>query len=121
MRSRPVLAVAVSLAAVAATIAGFTLAQGSPHVLPAENTAIQHVVVIFDENESYDHYFGTYPVATNPAGEPAFTAKAGTPASDNYESDPGLLTANPNEDNPVRLDRSQAVTCDNNHGYAAEQ
>ena len=36
---------------------------------PAARTPIQHVVVIFQENESFDHYFGTYPVASNPAGE----------------------------------------------------
>ena len=32
-----------------------------------------------------------------------------------------LLTHNPNTANPARLDRSQAVTCDQNHGYTAEQ
>ena len=39
--------------------------------------AIRHVVVIFQENVSFDHYFGTYPHALNPPGEPAFTAFAG--------------------------------------------
>ncbi|WP_284286348.1 alkaline phosphatase family protein [Alicyclobacillus fastidiosus] len=29
-------------------------------------TPIKHVVVIFGENVSFDHYFGTYPHATNP-------------------------------------------------------
>src|SRR5262249_25317681 len=33
---------------------------------------IEHVVVIFQENVSFDHYFGAYPHATNPAGEPSF-------------------------------------------------
>ena len=32
-----------------------------------------------------------------------------------------LLTRNPNGVNPFRLDRSQAFTCDNDHGYSAEQ
>jgi phospholipase C len=32
-----------------------------------------------------------------------------------------LLTNNPNGFNPVRLDRSHAVTCDQNHGYGPEQ
>ena len=36
-------------------------------------TPIQHVVVIFGENISFDHYFATYPYSTNPQGEPAFT------------------------------------------------
>ena len=31
-------------------------------------TPIQHLVVIFQENVSLDHYFGTYPYATNPKG-----------------------------------------------------
>ena len=30
---------------------------------PAPTTPIQHVVVIFNENISFDHYFGTYPKA----------------------------------------------------------
>ena len=29
-------------------------------------TPIEHVVVIFQENVSFDHYFGTYPIAANP-------------------------------------------------------
>ena len=33
-------------------------------------TPIKHVVVLFQENISFDHYFGTYPYATNPADEP---------------------------------------------------
>lgn len=43
-------------------------------------TPIKHVVVIFQENVSFDHYFGTYPNATNSAGEPAFHALPGTPS-----------------------------------------
>ena len=31
---------------------------------------IQHLVVIFQENVSFDHYFGTYPNATNASGQP---------------------------------------------------
>ena len=36
-------------------------------------TPIKHVVVIFDENISFDHYFGTYPNAANTDGEPRST------------------------------------------------
>ena len=82
-------------------------------------TPIKHLVVIFDENISFDHYFGTYPRATNPAGEPRFVAKAGTPKVAGLSHK--LLTHNPNSSNPTRLDRSQAVTCDQDHGYTAEQ
>jgi len=90
-------------------------------------TPIKHLVVIFDENISFDHYFGTYPVAANPSGEPQFTAKAGTPTVNGYTK--ALLTANPNLNpangsgatNPFRLDPSQAVTADQNHDYTPEQ
>jgi phospholipase C len=82
-------------------------------------TPIKHLVVIFQENVSFDHYFGTYPTATNPAGEPAFHAAPGTPSVNGLSGT--LLTNNPNGANPQRLDRSQPLTCDQNHGYTAEQ
>ncbi|HLW02831.1 MAG TPA: alkaline phosphatase family protein [Ktedonobacterales bacterium] len=80
---------------------------------------IQHLVVIFQENVSFDHYFGTYPNAANPKGEPAFYAFPGTPVPNGLT--PTLLNDNPNLDNPQRLDRSQAITCDQDHGYTDEQ
>jgi phospholipase C len=33
---------------------------------PEASTPIKHLVVIFQENISFDHYFGTYPNALNP-------------------------------------------------------
>ena len=45
----------------------------------ANATPIQHLVVIFQENVSFDHYFGTYPNALNPKGEPKFKAASNTP------------------------------------------
>ena len=61
------------------------------------SAAIKHVVVIFGENISFDHYFGTYPNALNLPGETKFTAATGTPTTaNNYISNPGLLTNNPN-------------------------
>ncbi|HET9060193.1 MAG TPA: alkaline phosphatase family protein [Acidimicrobiales bacterium] len=80
---------------------------------------IKHLVVIFDENVSFDHYFGTYPTAANPPGEPAFQALTGTPTVNGLSNT--LLSANPNLSNPQRLDRSQALTCDQDHGYTSEQ
>ncbi|MGG2093397.1 alkaline phosphatase family protein [Bacillus sp. S13(2024)] len=71
-------------------------------------TPIKHVVVIFSENVSFDHYFGTYPNAKNPAGEPKFQAKANTPYVNGLTNE--LLNHNPNQFNPKRLDRSQAMT-----------
>jgi phospholipase C len=91
-------------------------------------TPIKHVVVIFQENVSFDHYFATYPNAANPAGEPRFVAAPGTPAVNGLTGT--LLTNNPNATNPVngagktnpfRLDRSEAATADQDHGYTPEQ
>ena len=44
------------------------------NALPAATTPIQHVVIIFGENISFDHYFGVYPKALNPPGQPRFIA-----------------------------------------------
>jgi phospholipase C len=85
----------------------------------ATATPIQHVVIIFQENTSFDRYFGAYPDALNPSGEPKFTAKAATP-SVNGLSDT-LQSANPNLFQPFRLDRSEAYTCDMDHNYTDEQ
>ena len=85
----------------------------------ATETPIKHLVVIFQENITFDHYFGTYPNAANPPGEPRFTARDDTPAVNGLSG--GLLTDNPNLFNPFRLDRSQAFTCDMDHGYTDEQ
>ena len=82
-------------------------------------TPIKHLVVIFQENESFDHYFGTYPHAADGPGEPTFTAKADTPSVNGLNN--ALLTANPNHYNPRRLSRGEAVTCDMDHGYTDEQ
>jgi phospholipase C len=82
-------------------------------------TPIKHLVVIFDENISFDHYFGTYPNALNPEGEPAFTPAAGTPDVNGLT--PGMLLNNPNPAAPFRLDRSQFLTCDNDNHYTDEQ
>ena len=82
-------------------------------------TPIKHTVVIFDENVSFDHYFGTYPKATNPTGQSKFTAAKGTPSVNGLTGT--LLTDNPNSAQPKRLAPSQAVTCDQNHNYKNEQ
>jgi phospholipase C len=90
-------------------------------------TPIRHIVVIFDENISFDHYFGTYPHALNPSGEPRFHAREDTPTVNGL--DRALLERNPNLNpangtgaaNPFRLDRSQALTADQNHDYGPEQ
>ncbi len=96
-------------------------------VASATATPIQHLVVIFNENISFDHYFGTYPFALNPKGEPKFTAAADTPTVNGLSG--ALLNNNPNLNpangtgatNPFRLDRSQASTNDQDHNYLNEQ
>jgi phospholipase C len=85
----------------------------------ATETPIQHVVVIFQENVSFDHYFATYPTALNLPGEPNFVAGPHTPSVNGLSG--SLLTNNPNQVQPFRLDRSQEITCDNDHDYTAEQ
>ena len=80
---------------------------------------IRHVVVIFQENVSFDHYFATYPHAANTDGT-TFVAKAGTPLVNGLFAG-GLLDHNPNSAQPFRLSSSQAATCDQGHGYLQEQ
>src|ERR1700754_4113756 len=96
-------------------------------------TPIKHLVVIFGENRSFDHYFGTYPRALNPVGEPAFTPAANTPTVNNLLTS-NLIATNPNQTNasnlaitpaipaaelvPFRFDRAQANTADQSHSYA---
>ncbi len=127
--------VLVGGAAVGATVASASTAQSgadtansaaTPATAPASyyrvaastRTPIKHLVVLFDENVSFDHYFGTYPYAANSDGSP-FHAKPGTPKVNGLSK--SLLTANPNSYSPERLTRSQALTCDQNHGYFPEQ
>ncbi len=123
----------------AACTLGATLAVASPshraHAAQAGATAtpIKHVVVIFQENVSFDHYFGTYPKATNTSGQP-FNGHKGT--VNGLANTPGLggkgtlLTNNPNLDssgksvNPRRLDPANindVLICDQDHDYGAEQ
>jgi phospholipase C len=103
-------------------------------------TPIKHLVVIFQENVSFDHYFGTYPTAANTDGQ-KFTAVPGTPAVDGLpptessipaalQHSTNLLTNNPNSAPPLRLDSTPdgvaggaggLETCDQDHNYSDEQ
>ncbi|HXF22640.1 MAG TPA: alkaline phosphatase family protein [Streptosporangiaceae bacterium] len=95
-----------------------TVSSQAYRVFAPTATPIKHLVVIFDENVSFDHYFGTYPHAANSDGAP-FHAKPGTPRVNGLSK--SLLTSNPNSYNPQRLTPAQALTCDQNHGYQQEQ
>ncbi len=82
-------------------------------------TPIEHLIVLFQENVSFDHYFATYPHAKNPDGVPQFHAKPNTPSVEGL--DRTLLDDNPNKYDPRRLSRDHALTTDMNHDYTAEQ
>src|SRR5262249_29904008 len=92
-------------------------ADDRPHLADAARgarTPIEHLVAIFQENVSFDHYFATYPNAANTEGSP-FVAAAGTPLVNGLFPG-GLLTHNPNSTAPFRLGPANAVTCDQGHG-----
>jgi phospholipase C len=101
--------------------AAIAAALTSPLSLPASDTTtpIKYLVVIFDENNSFDHYFDTYPNALNPPGEPVFTALPGTPSVNGLT--PAMIAANRNSTKPFRLDRNQLNLCDNDNHYTDEQ
>jgi phospholipase C len=82
-------------------------------------TPIKHLVVLFQENVPFDRYFGVYPRALNPPGEPRFVAAPGTPPVNGLAA--GLLASNPNLAAPRRLARTQRNVCGSSHGYTAEQ
>jgi phospholipase C len=127
-RRRPVLVAAATLAAGALVTAGVasaatgtktqsaSLSAADSHV--RTTTPIKHVVVLFDENISFDHYFGTYPKAANTDGT-KFVASRRTPKVDGLTKK--LLTQNPNQYQPKRLTPAQALTCDQNHAYGPEE
>jgi phospholipase C len=111
-------------------------------------TPIKHLVVIFQENVSFDHYFGTYPKAQNLAGETPFHARQDTPMVNNLVNPldvnhnfvplagVDLLNNNPNNNqtapnngkqngtaasNPFRLSPSQVLTNDQGHNESPEE
>jgi len=108
----PLLVVAGIVAAATTAASSRANPPGPPG--PGKGTPIKHLVVIFQENVSFDHYFGTYPHAANSDGQP-FHGAGGAKINGLYNT-PGLngqgtlLTNNPNNDkdgnqvNPRRLD-----------------
>ena len=151
-RIAPVVAAALAVAGGSVIVAGSATAGGlSNHhrqrlgrhteEWTPTRTPIRHVVVIFQENISFDHYFGTYPNAANTDGQ-KFHATGGTPAVDglppatshslppSLRHSTNLLTNNPNSGPPKRLDSSPTglaggaggqLTCDQDHNYSDEQ
>src|ERR1017187_2225017 len=111
------LTVAMTLGPLASAYAAPAAAQRTATGVRQTSTPITHLVIIFQENVSFDHYFGTYPNALNPSGgssvvpEPRFYPAPGTPTVNGFN--PALLNNNPNLNpangagatNPFRLDR----------------
>lgn len=99
----------------------FILALLTTSTLQAVKTAtpIKHLVVIFQENRTFDHYFATYPYAQNNPGETPFQPSKNTPAVNGLSA--SMLMLNPNAVQPFRLAPSQANTCDPDHLYRALQ
>ena len=116
----------------------------------ATATPIKHVVIIFGENISYDHYFGTYPSAPNDGGVGSVSVSfpdGSVPLNNNLATpldvDGGfvalagldLLNNNPNNtnaannnaannavpSNPIRFGPTQGATSDQGHNYKPEQ
>ena len=138
------------VSALALAVAGAG-ALADDHDRASTATPIKHVVVIFQENVSFDHYFGTYPNARNLPGETSFTASPRTPKVNglatpldvNHHFSPlagvDLLNNNPNSvptnpaapnnsktnslgaSNPFRLSPSQALTADQGHNESPEE
>ena len=123
----------VAVGLITTFLAGLLLSQATAQTASEAGkptaTPVKHLVVIFDENISFDHYFGTYPNALNPPDEPAFKALPGTPSVNGLT--PTLLQHNPNSlnvtvngdyaVNPIRLGPKQAFTADQSHDYTDEQ
>lgn len=82
-------------------------------------TPIKYIVIIIPENRSFDHFFGTYPNALNPRGEPFFKAKKNTPVVNGFSN--SVLNHNTNLVPPFRLDRSQVATIEPAHHYTQLQ
>lgn len=106
---------AVMIAAFAATTRA-----GAEHGADGTTTTpIKHLVVIYQENVSFDHYFATYPSAANTDGT-RFRATEATPSVNGLNQ--SLLDPNnPNSVQPFRLGHDQYQTCDQDHGYTSEQ
>src|SRR5271156_7043516 len=89
-----ILAANLVVALPASSLAGQGQGGNDPADKYKTTTPIKHIVIIFQENESFDHYFGTYPNATNPNDETQFHARPGSPAGNGLNS--GFHDRNPN-------------------------
>jgi len=112
------------LASAALCAAGSALAQQT-------TTPITNVIVLFQENVSFDHYFGTYPARRTTR---ATRSSYPIPVLHGQRTDSRPVEQQPEHQqpgqrsgitqgrvNPMRLSPAQAYTCSQNHNYGPEQ
>jgi phospholipase C len=107
-------AVALNSISIQSVVAETNSSAANTVITTITSTAIKHLIVIFQENISFDHYFATYPYAKNSPGEPSFLALPDTPSINGLTK---ALLNNTNLVDPFRMDKQDAKTvasCDNN-------
>jgi phospholipase C len=107
-------AVALNSISIQSVVAETNSSAANTVITTITSTAIKHLIVIFQENISFDHYFATYPYAKNSPGEPSFLALPDTSSINGLTK--ALLNNNTLVD-PFRMDKQDAKTvasCDNN-------
>jgi phospholipase C len=77
----------------------------------ATNSPIKHLVVIYQENRSFDNYFGTYPNA------PGFKALPGTPKAEGIPDGSYNLDENGNKVAPFLFGKEELQTADVDHNF----
>jgi phospholipase C len=78
---------------------------------------IKHLIVIIQENTSFDHYFGTYPNSSTLNGF-KFESSNSSASINGFSN--FIMNKNPNLINPFLLNMSTSI-CDMNHTYTALQ
>jgi len=76
------------------------------------------VIVLFQENISFDHYSPPIP-SREPAGRAGLSCRTGH--ADGQQPDRGAGGVQSQHRQPFRLSPREAATCDMDHGYTAEQ
>ena len=110
---------------------GLAMALGATLLLPgvraasapvpsAPRSPIKHLVVIFQENHSFDVYFAHLSGGRQSARTSRVSTRGRARRRSTGSRRP-LIERNPNSSKPFRIDRTQSYTCDQDHEYTAEQ
>lgn len=86
---------------------------GGPQAVTVTSSPIKHMVIIFQENRSFDNYFGTYPNADGFLPLPGTPAANGIPAGLSYSDGKGGELA------PFAFGAEELKTADVRHSYEA--